>query len=355
LRSTAFLFSSGRRQRLEDNGPSEFLYGFAELASAGKPVAMFEEGDLGFGDRWPRVAEAGSARIAAAFGVSPRLVSRLRKAIAGPLSSYEVLIATTQSIGMAVAALRAMGLHEKRLVLMTMGLLSPDVPSWKRALFRHLLRGADLAVLSKPEAAFLRDWSGESFAVHDFTFGVDLDFWSPGSGEPADEVLSIGNDPARDFATLIAAWRPEFPRLTIITSRPVNSDKPNVVIERGDWRKAAITDDEIRDRFRRARLVVTPVTNTIQPSGQSATLQAMACGRPVIMSRNQGLWDFEFMNDRVCRLVPPGDVEALSQAVRHMLDDRTGAEAMGQAARRAIVEQNISAGAMAEQIERLAS
>lgn len=352
---TAFLFSSGRRRRLDEGGPSEFLYGLAELAHAGKPVAMFEEDDLGFGRRWPRIPEAASARIAAAIGVSPRLVARLRKAIAGPLARFDVLVATTQSIGMAVAALRSMGLHKKRLVLMTMGLLPPEAPAWKGALFRRLLNDVDLAVLSKPEAELLRSWSRASFSVHDFTFGVDLDFWSPGTGDVTDEVLSIGNDPARDFTTLIDAWRPDFPTLKVITSRPVASHKANVVIERGDWRKSAITDEEIRERFRRARLVVTPVIDTIQPSGQSATLQAMACGRPVIMSLNRGLWDPEFMNDTVCRLVPPGDAHALSQAVRHMLDDRAGSETIGRAARRAIVDQDISSAAMARQIEVLAS
>jgi len=355
MRPTAFLFSSGRRERLDDGGPSEFLYGYAELAKKGKPVAMFEERDLGFGAHWPRIPEAISARMAATFGVSPRLVARLRAAIAGPLAKYDVLVATTQSIGMAIAALRAMGLHDKRLILMTMGLVPQSTAAWKHALYRRVLDGVELAVLSRPEAASIRTWSQDRFAVLDFTFGVDLDFWSAGPADASGEVLSIGNDPARDFATLVAAWQPDFPMLRIITRRPVSTSKPNITIERGDWRQSAITDEEIRDRFRSARLVITPVTDTIQPSGQSATLQAMACARPVIMSNNRGLWDRDFMHDGVCRLVPPGDVEALSRAIRNMLDSRDDAEAMGQDARRAIVEHDISSRAMADQIERLAT
>jgi glycosyltransferase involved in cell wall biosynthesis len=315
---------------------------------------MFEEWEVGFGRRWPRVFEALSGRVAGAVGVSPRLVARLDSAIQGPLATFEVLVATTQSIGMALAALKALGRCQKRVVIMTMGLLSPEAPSWKRGLFRWLLEGVDLAVLSQKEAASIRTWIGPGTHVHDFTFGVDLDFWTPG-GAPGDVVLSIGNDPARDFATLIAAWQPTFPTLRIITSRPVASEKANVVIERGDWRSAALSDVDIRERFRRARLVVTPVTDTIQPSGQSATLQAMACGRPVIMTRNRGLWDVDFMNPTVCRLVPPGDSAVLSQVIQTMLDDREGTEAIGQAARRAMVDKDISSAAMARQIEALAS
>lgn len=354
MRPTAFLFSSGRRERLASCGPSEFLYGYVELERAGLPVTMFEEGDIGFGRRWPKVFEALSGRLAGMFGVSPRLVARLDKAVRGPLAEHDVLVATTQSLGMALATLRALGRHDKRLVIMTMGLISPDARNWKRALFRRMLAGADLAALSRQEAAWLRTWIGAQTEVHNFTFGVDLDFWTP-EGAVGEEVLSIGNDPARDFATLLAAWRPEFPLLRIITSRQIVTDKPNIVIERGDWRSAALSDEDIRERFRKARLVVTPVTDTIQPSGQSATLQAMACGRPVIMTRNRGLWDVDFMNPTVCRLVPPGDSGALSQAIQTMLEDRAGAEAMGQAARRAMVEQDISSAAMARQIEQLAS
>lgn len=354
MRSTAFLFSSGRRERLAEGGPTEFLYGFAELQRAGKPVAMFEEGDLGFGRPWPRLLESASSRISGLATVSPRLVSRLGTVMAGALAPFDVIVATTQSIGMAVAALGAMGQHDKQLVLMTMGLLDAKVPVWKRAFVNRLLAGVDLAVLSRPEAGSIRSWIDDPSRVHDFVFGVDTDFWTPGDGPVDDEVLSIGNDPARDFTTLIAAWRPDFPRLTVITSLPVSTDKPNVVIEQGNWRRVALTDAEVRERFRRARLVITPVFDTIQPSGQSATLQAMACGRPVIMSRNKGLWDADFMNDQVCRLVDPVDVDGLSEAIRSMLADRIAAESMGAAAREAIVRRDVTAAAMARQIERLA-
>ena len=72
------------------------------------------------------------------------------------------------------------------------------------------------------------------------------------------------------------------------------------------------------------------------------------------MSRNKGLWDADFMNDQVCRLVDPGDVDGLSEAIRSVLADRIAAESMGAAAREAIVRRDVTAAAMARQIERLA-
>ena len=355
MRPTAFLFSSGRRERLVNGGPTEFLYGYAELERSGKPVAFFEESDIGVGKKWPRIPEALSARIAGYAGVSPRLVSRFVTALKGPLARFDVLVATTQSIGMALAALGAAGFHDKKIIMMTMGIVEPDAAGWRKALHRAALHGSTLAVLSKPEAASVLAWLVAHVDVEEFTFGIDLDYWTPApDAARSDEILSIGNDRARDYQTLLAAWRPEFPRLTIITSLPITSDKSNVVIERGDWRGASISDDDLRERFRRARFIVTPVRETLQPSGQSATLQAMACGRPTIMSANQGLWDPHLMTADLCTLVPPGDVSALSVAMADMLSNPEAAELMGLAARAKLEIDDISAIAMAAQIERLA-
>src|ERR1700712_1511880 len=120
VRNVAFLFSSGRRQRFDTDGPTEFLYGFAELKRAGAPVTMYEGGELGFAKHWPRLFEAAAARGSGAIGVSPRLVAQLGRAIAGPLAPYDVLVATTQSIGMAIAVLGAAGHHNKKLIMLTM-------------------------------------------------------------------------------------------------------------------------------------------------------------------------------------------------------------------------------------------
>ena len=57
---------------------------------------------------------------------------------------------------------------------------------------------------------------GKDHRVGYLTFGVDAGFWTPGDGrEGGNEpyVLSIGNDTHRDYATLIAAWNTDFPKL----------------------------------------------------------------------------------------------------------------------------------------------
>ena len=57
-----------------------------------------------------------------------------------------------------------------------------------------------------------------------------------------------------------------------------------------------------------AAVVVVPVKDVPQPSGQSVTLQASACARPVVLTRTRGLWDPDGLRDGDnVLLVPPGD------------------------------------------------
>ena len=58
----------------------------------------------------------------------------------------------------------------------------------------------------------------------------------------------------------------------------------------------------------------------------------MAAGRPVVASAVGGLKDL-VVDGETGLLVPPGDVQALREALRRLLDDRGLRERLGQAAR----------------------
>lgn len=351
-----YLFRSGRIARLAEGGPREFTYGYAELAAQGADVAMFEESEFGLAREWPRPLEAISNRVSAAIGLHPRTLWALycgRRKFAG----FATVVATNHSLGLALSLLHRLGLVVGRPILLTMGLVEPHTGTLRRAWLRWLLRDTVLAALSKSEATLLRAaFADGALDIRDFVFGVDLDFWKPDAdADIGDEILSVGNDPKRDFTTLVAAWRPEFPQLTIVTSLPVASDKANIRVERGDWRRAEISDAELRARLQRARLVVVPLQDTLQPSGQSATLQAMACARPVVLSANRGLWDRpQIERHKAARLVAPGNPEALGDAVAALLADRVASAEMGLRARAMLVAENVSSEAMGAQILALA-
>ena len=65
----------------------------------------------------------------------------------------------------------------------------------------------------------------------------------------------------------------------------------------GNWGEGVLTDEEIKSYYQNAKLLILPINQTYQPSGQSVALQSMACGTPVLISKTEGFWDFDMFTD----------------------------------------------------------
>jgi glycosyltransferase involved in cell wall biosynthesis len=91
-----------------------------------------------------------------------------------------------------------------------------------------------------------------------------------------------------------------------------------------------VTDPEIPAFMRRADLVVLPYRN-IEQSGVLYT--ALAFGRPLVLSAVGGFP--EVAEQGAARLVPPGDPAALAEALSALLADRSGRDALADAATKA--------------------
>ena len=169
-----------------------------------------------------------------------------------------------------------------------------------------------------------------------FPFGVDTEFWSPGEEAPPERpfVLSVGSDPSRDFATLVAA--PVRAPVHIVTRLPVEvpADRPNVTVMAGHYFNSPLDDVGLRRLYRQASVVVVTLKDVFQPTGYSVCLQAMACGSPVVLSDIRGLWSPGlYVDGEHARLVPPADPQAMGAAINHLLDNPEPARRMGENAR----------------------
>ena len=185
-------------------------------------------------------------------------------------------------------------------------------------------------------------------------FGVDENFWRPDPKAAGDYVFAIGSA-FRDYDTLFAAWRDRETKLKIVSANlEVSSETPDSIeIASGIWHSSKLSDGDIRGLFQGACYVITPLHETSRPAGQSATLQAMACGKAVIMSRISGLWDPQTMvHLENCYLVAPGDIAALRLAVDYFESKPNEAARIGANAR-ATVEQHYTATNFTRQLEAL--
>lgn len=344
----AYLLKSGRKERLANNtahGPTEFFFGYPQLRESGLDVDLWQDNDFGLDKSpsrlWRAVNHLAWVVLGLPLWATYRLARRDTRTI---LKRYDAVLVTTNSFGIALALLKCLGLFRPRLIFIAMGLVDFATPKRILLMYRMVFRHVPLLSLGRPEVEYLKDRL-PGVTIDYLPFGVDSRFWRPAGTPPATApaspyVLSIGNDRHRDYATLLRAWKQDYPALKIVTKRPIpaTSIPTNVAVISGDWHQQTLSDEQVRDLMRGALFVVLPILDTIQPSGQSACLQAMACGKAVVLSDIKGLWDRDIMrNDVNCILVPPGEPDALSSAIAQLLDSRTDAIRLGAAARRTAV------------------
>lgn len=173
-----------------------------------------------------------------------------------------------------------------------------------------------------------------------FAFGVDTDFWCPDHHvSQTDNILAVGSDPSRDYQTLLSADFDGHLRILTRLNVSVAPHRENVEVINGSLQSGALSDFALRDLYRSAQIVAVPLQDVWQPTGQSVTMQAMACGRPVVLTRGRGLWNPSLLVDgENCLLVPPGDAAAWTTALKRLSDDPDLRARIGAAARKTAVE-----------------
>ena len=161
-------------------------------------------------------------------------------------------------------------------------------------------------------------------------FGVDADFWTPGTASERPTVVTVGNDRDRDYQTAIRAVAQLAGRvkLRLLTPHPV-------VIPPEIGEQAHLNHAMLREEIRSCAVAAVALKPNIHVSGVTSTLEAMACARPVVVTDNPGMRDY-VTDGETGILVPPGDADAMAKAISSLLDDPARATAMGLAGRRAV-------------------
>jgi glycosyltransferase involved in cell wall biosynthesis len=260
-------------------------------------------------------------------------------------NAADVILSTVDTVGIPAVLLHRWQRLRRPLVYVAIGLperLELLRSSAARRLYRGAFRRAQAIVTHGwAEKEALRMWLGAGGPRVSFVpFGVDVDAFRPLEGaEPDVDVVSIGADPRRDFALLVGVARrnPERSFRIIASAEHARtlSDVPrNVAVE------VELPFALIHERLARARVVALPVRDNTYSGATTVLLQALATGRPVVVSRTGAIERGYGLVDRdTCRLVPPGDAGALESALLELLDDQEGAEAMGARARETAVRE----------------
>jgi glycosyltransferase involved in cell wall biosynthesis len=348
---TAYLSKGGRGSRLENRGPTEFLYGIAELNQSGHGIRLIDEVELGL-DKLPRRNLWALANIVVyrLSGIPAWMLAQLlRRSNRHALNQFQTILVTTNSFGICLGLLNRLGLIRAQIVFVAMGLVEQTTSRRITIIYRSLLKHITVCALSRPEASLLARVLRKEISF--IPFGVDTEFWQPQEDKSGEYVFSIGNDRHRDYATLVAAWKPSYPKLIIVTKLKVPAHGENVEVIKGDWHLQIIDDANVRSLMQSARFVILPIKNTIQPSGQSACLQAMACGKAVLLTDFAGLWNRELLiSEQTCLIGgAPGSIAGMQTAIEQLLVNQDLIDRIGSNARGMVVK-NLSSRHMSTEL-----
>jgi glycosyltransferase involved in cell wall biosynthesis len=234
------------------------------------------------------------------------------------------------------------GLREPRHVIVQFiaSELSPGPGSRAKHFVRRVLLNTVFLVIcsSRDEVAYYREifrWPASRTAFVPFHTDARLLDVQPIEDEPP-FVLSAGRS-YRDFAVLARA----------VAGTGIRTE---VVCGRGGPRLAKVPAEmqiieemplpDLMERMRRASIVVLSLEPKRISTGQTVLLQAMAHGKAVVATASAGTTDYiESGLDGV--LVPPGDADALRDAICTLWQDPTARVRMGERARRRIAEQHL--------------
>lgn len=333
----AFVHLQGRLVRVEaaraGEAPTEFLFGALELERAGHEVAQFEVDATRRSRRLVGEIDRQAGRGRLPPHLSGTVLGQTRELL-DQIRGYDVVVGSSTATAFALATWRLLGRLPTPLVGIVAGLFADPWRRYRRVTTFRLLRRMHSALYGPGELPELVRLGLEQRA-HVLGFGVDTAFWTPGAGDRTGDVLAIGNDGRRDWATLVEAAQGIPAPVRILTRHsPPPSLPPNVTWREADWHRQVLSDADVRQAYRSASVVVVPLLESIQPAGQSVTLQAMACGAPVVLTRTRGLWAPEELRDGVDVVtVRPREPDGLARAVNGLLASPETSRALGTAGR----------------------
>jgi glycosyltransferase involved in cell wall biosynthesis len=262
----------------------------------------------------------------------------------------DVVLSTVDTVGIPLMLLARARAVRAPFVYVAIGLperlarlRSPRVES---AYARGLACASAVVAYSEHESESLRTWlrdRGAEVPVAFVPFGVDVEAFRPVDAAPDLDVVSIGADPHRDFELLLSVARslPDA-RFLVVTNaehaRSLAERPPNVSVE------TDLPFDEMQNRLERARVVALPVHDNSYSGATTVLVQAMALGKPVVVTRTAAIAaGYGLVDGENVRLAAPADFETFGAAVAHLLADQRHAAALGAHARRT-VEEGLSWG-----------
>jgi glycosyltransferase involved in cell wall biosynthesis len=261
----------------------------------------------------------------------------LARHLVATLGEEDLLFCTGEDIGLPVAILSKLHWSKFKLV---MSVMAPD-----RLKFRAVSRLFDLGTVvdlfitnTQIKVDTLRHHLGLlPHQIHQNTEQTDVNFFNPGPSQPpspakARPMIASAGLEQRDYKTLAAATAHLDVDVKICAVSPNASTKTtvafpevmpaNMTSRHYDW-------PEFVQLYRDADVVVISLLDNQYSAGLTTLIEAMACRKPVVMTRTPGLAE-QLIELGVFTPVEPGDAVGMGEAIAHLLQNPEVAAAQAQ-------------------------
>ena len=257
---------------------------------------------------------------------------------------YRDIVARADRLGLPLAALLKLARSRRELVLISGWLSRRKKAVFLRPLGAHSHLSA-IVNYSSMQMHYARERLGvPQEKLHHALQPVDTRFWRP-DGRPLEDLVCAVGSEARDYGTLIEAVRERDLRAelavgtTVFQTGDLETDlAPSVrpLVDAGLPGNVTLRQQldhrALRALYARSRVVVVPLQNVLFDAGVTSIAEAMAMGKPVVVTRSRGQVDL-VREGETGLYVPPGDPRALRGALEHLLRHPAEAERMGRAGR----------------------
>jgi glycosyltransferase involved in cell wall biosynthesis len=170
------------------------------------------------------------------------------------------------------------------------------------------------------------------------SFMVDTEFFAVERVTPAPRrMICAAGLEFRDYDTLVEAVRDLDVEVVIAAASPW-SKRPSAVggALPANVTVCKLTLFDLRQLYADSRFVVVPLLETEFQAGVTTILEAMAMSKPVVVTKTSGQTDV-VVHGETGLYVDPGDVNALRDSIRLLLDDPSEAGRLGVAGREWVV------------------